>query len=427
MRKGNKILVIFFIILFIVGIGVGLIVGKRIKKGSNEESKKDNSSEIVNVDSNQSFNIQMFQLENQKQNMIYSPLSMKYALKLLGEGANGNTKDEIDKVVGTGNISTYQNVENHLSLANSVFIRDTYKEYVKASYIDSVQSKYNSEVIYDEFNDANNVNNWIENKTFKMLKNIVEDEQVKNPESKMILINALAIDMAWNSKFDTENTYGRTFTKEDGEEVEATTMSGTYTKYRDDFKYLKNDNVIAFSQDLKEYDGNQFEFIGIMPREETLSDYISHLKDSDVEDIITNLGSVEKEKDEVHLYIPKFEYEFRMDNFVKHLETLGIKDAFNPKLADFSNMSEKALFVSDGIHVSKVEFSEDGIKAAAVTAFMMRESSIAMPEKMNIIELKFNKPFMYLIRDKKTGEVWFMGQVYEPNLWENDAKEYGRN
>ena len=424
MRKGNRLLILLFLLLFVGGLCLGLVVGKHLKNKKKDPVDEPN---VVDISGISDFNLQMFKLENNKKNMVYSPLSMKYALKLLDEGASNNTKAEIEKVVGSKELTTYENVEDHLSLANSVFIRDTYKEYVKDNYIDNIKNKYNSEVIYDEFKDAKNVNNWIENKTFKMLKNIVRDEQVNNPDSEMILINALAIDMAWNNKFDTEKTSGETFTKEDGSKIEATTMYDTYTKYRDDFKYYKDDNVIAFSQDLKEYDDNQFEFIGIMPREVSLSDYINNLKDGEVEEVISKLGKVENEKDEVHLYIPKFEYEYRMESFVDHLKTLGIKDAFNADTADFSNMSERDLFVGDGIHVAKIEFSEDGVKAAAVTVFIMRDSDIAMPEKKNIIDLKFNKPFMFLIRDKKTGEVWFMGQVYEPNLWKNDASEYRRN
>lgn len=426
MRKGNKVLICFFIILFVLGIGVGFLVGKSLKKKETKDPVVEQPP-VVDVSGIEDFNLQMFQLENNKKNMIYSPLSMKYALKLLDEGAANNTKTEIDKVVGSKDLTFYENVKDHLSLANSIFIRNTYKDYVKDSYIDNVKNKYRSEIIYDEFQNATNINHWIEEKTFQMLKNIVRDEQVNNPDSEMVLINALAIDMAWSSRFDTDRTRGEIFTKEDGSKIEATTMYDSYTSYTKDFKYYKNDDVIAFSKDLDEYDGNQFEFIGIMPNKVSLSDYIKSLKDNDIEKLISNLENVKETKDEVHLYIPKFEYEYRMDEFVDHLKTLGIKDAFDSDKADFSNMSERDLYVHDGIHVAKVEFSEAGVKAAAVTVFVMRESSIAMPEEKNIIELKFDKPFMFLIRDKKSGEVWFMGQVYEPNLWKDDASEYGRN
>ena len=55
--------------------------------------------------------------------MIYSPLSIKYALKMLQEGASGNTYTQIEEIVGSSNLPTYRNIENTLSLANGIFIR----------------------------------------------------------------------------------------------------------------------------------------------------------------------------------------------------------------------------------------------------------------------------------------------------------------
>ena len=81
------------------------------------------------------------------------------------------------------------------------------------------------------------------------------------------------------------------------------------------------------------------------------------------------------------------------------------------------------LFVSDGIHQAKIEFGEKGVKAAAVTVLIMYEKSAIEPQKKTI-NITFDRPFMYVIRDKKTKDVWFMGTVYEPNLWEKDKKDY---
>ena len=105
---------------------------------------------------------------------------------------------------------------------------------------------------------------------------------------------------------------------------------------------------------------------------------------------------------------------------------MGIKDAFTNGVADFTKIvSNKDLSIHDILHKSNIDFSEKGIKAAAVTVIYMQDGAIAGepdPEKPIIIYI--NKPFIYLIRDKKTQEIWFMGTVYTPNKWINDMKDY---
>ena len=133
-----------------------------------------NLGELVNTE----FTLGFLKKENNKQNMLYSPLSIKYALKMLQEGAKEETYSQIEKVIGNLNLPKYNNIENKLSLANSIFIRDTYFPYVKTSYTDILTNKYNAEVIQDKFNTAKNVNTWIENKTLVKIKKMFRDEIV---------------------------------------------------------------------------------------------------------------------------------------------------------------------------------------------------------------------------------------------------------
>jgi serpin B len=86
-------------------------------------------------------------------------------------------------------------------------------------------------------------------------------------------------------------------------------------------------------------------------------------------------------------------------------------------------MSKEELYVGDAKHKADIKFSEKGIKAAAVTVIMMLEKS-AFEEPKEIVELNFNKPFMFIIRDKNTKDVWFTGTVYEPVLWDEVKDDY---
>ena len=103
---------------------------------------------------------------------------------------------------------------------------------------------------------------------------------------------------------------------------------------------------------------------------------------------------------------------------MKDLKSLGIEDVFDSSKADLSNLSEGAA-INKAVHKANIEFSNDGIKASAATALggygaangPAFEHLFKVPVKD--IDVTFNKPYMYLIRDKATGEVWFAGTVYE--------------
>ena len=82
------------------------------------------------------------------------------------------------------------------------------------------------------------------------------------------------------------------------------------------------------------------------------------------------------------------------------------------------------LFVGEAIHKANIDFTEKGVKAAAVTVFIMETSSAMVGEEEKPEEVKIDNPFIYLIRDKNTSELWFVGTVYEPNSWDDDKTSY---
>jgi serine protease inhibitor len=362
--------------------------------------------------------MQFLKLENDKKNMIYSPLSIKYALNLLKEGANGNTKIQLEQVIGNQNLTKYNNIDQRLSLANGVYIRDTYAKNVKEDYKKILTEKYNAEINYDSFSSANNINSWIQNKTLGIIKNMLRDETVQNPDNKMLLINALAIDMEWENRFDSEKTGGSDFYLEDGSTMNATTMHMKNSS--DSISYYKDKNITALTMNLKEYNDTQLEFVAIMP-EKNLSEYIETFTMDEFDNIIKKSKLASKTKNGVNISIPRFSFDYDL-KLKKDLIKLGITDAFDSKLADFSKMSDNYLYVSDALHKANIDFTEKGVKAAAVTVIYMFSGAILEEDKP--IEINIDKPFLYIIRDKKAGEIWFVGTVYEPNSWEEDEVNY---
>lgn len=381
-----------------------------------EKTEEENEKEKTATDLNTDF----LRFNNNKENMIYSPLSIKYALSMLNEGADNNTRKQIESVLGDIELTKYENIENILSVANGLFIRDSYEEKINSEYVDNLKGNYDAEVKIDAFKNANNVNEWIEEKTFGILEDIVRDEIVQNPNLQMILTNALAIDMEWEAKFDPKDTYGGDFTLEDGITVNATMMRRTSTE--DDVKYFKDETLTAISMDLKEYNDVELEFVGVMPNDKTLEEYIKNFTTEEFNNLLDEMDGASNTKKGVNINIPKFEFDYEL-SLKEDLQRLGIADAFNQAMADFSKISDTGLYVGDVLHKADIEFSEEGVKAAAVTVIMMLDGMV-MADEERPIDIIFDNPFAYVIRDKNSGEIWFVGTVYEPNSWEEDREDY---
>jgi len=372
------------------------------------------------------FDFSFLKMENNKKNMLYSPLSIEYALNMLQEGALNNTYDEINKVIGNRNLPKYSSIDKSLSLANGLFIRDMFYKFIKPEYINVLKQKYDAEVKQEEFKSAQNTNKWIEDKTLGIIKNMLSDDIVKDPDLVMLIINALAIDMEWAARFSDNNTHGETFNKDNGEKITATMMSHKEIK-SNGIDYYVNNDITVLTMDLKDYGGTQFEFMAIMPKE-NLSGYVEKVTKEQISEIDKNLKSSLETPDGVNVRIPKFKFSYDL-KLKQDLIKLGIRDAFDGDYANFSKMADEKqlkgkLYVSDALHKADIEFTEKGVKAAAVTVMIMNKATSAMPRPKQPVNIIIDKPFMFIIRDKATKDVWFTGTVYEPNLWDNDKSNY---
>ena len=486
-----------------------------------EKAKKYLSEYRLSGNSLEDFDLYFLQLENNPKNTVYSPLSIKYALGMLADGAKGDTKEQIEAVLGDYTPRSYPNNE-HMSFANAMFIKNTYQEDVKVSYLDTLKNKYNAEVIYDSFETPDTINNWVSDRTFKLINNLVDDAS----NNDFFLVNALAIDMEWNyqvhciwdrnrkvdcldngrygveylheklpdlpfglhgytahdnpytsveqfydnhefngvdnikgadiladfNRYDIIKELGeekiretirndiaekRQSSDDNMKEVLPTDVEGFLDKYIEEIKanYGKGDNstdflvyddesVKSFAKDLKEYDGMTLQYVGIMPKNEDLATFIKESNANSINKIINNLKEVKIDSFEegyatrIRGYIPFFDYDYQLD-LMKDLQKMGIENIFGAD-ADLSNMVEGPAFINKTIHKADIEFSNDGIKAAAATAVGGVGSTYGpaydyLFEIPTInIDISFNKPYMYVIRDKATGEVWFAGTVYEP-------------
>ena len=163
-----------------------------------------------------------------------------------------------------------------------------------------------------------------------------------------------------------------------------------------------------------------------MPKSDKLTDFVKNTDKDSLNKLIDRLKEVKIENMEegyatrIRGFIPFFKFEYELQ-LMEDLQKLGIKDIFDSQKANLSGMlkSSNGEFISDAAHKATIEFSNDGIKAAAATQMSgaggihgpFFEHLFKIPVKD--IDISFNKPYMYIIRDKATGEVWFTGTVYE--------------
>lgn len=210
MKKKRIIIIAGLVIIILLAVAAYVLLILKDKDNNKKRSEKTingtvkKSKYALTGNSLEDFDLYFMQLENEKVNKIYSPLSIKYALAILNEGAKGETRKQIENVIGDYEAKQYTNSSN-LSLANAMFIKNDFKDSVKSDYIDTLKKNYNAEVVYDDFTTPDKVNAWVSEKTLKLINNLVNDIS----EYNFILINALAIDMDWNEKFLERKEIGR--------------------------------------------------------------------------------------------------------------------------------------------------------------------------------------------------------------------------
>ena len=504
--QNKKVLIIVGVVLVVICV-LG-IVGSTLFKGDKNSKKKQENVTINSAYKMANNNVSEFDLfflkeENKSQNKVYSPLSIKYALEMLNEGTNGDTKAQIRAVVGDYNGKKYTNSKN-LSLANGLYIKDNMKDTINSNFIKTLQDKYSAQVFYDSFTSPNNINKWVSDNTFKLIPNLLEDVSNKD----FILINTLAIDMEWVNKIQSEdksfsanypheeyfvgvgalNSDGYTelkfnnlnygvksvsiaasanrydIVKDVKEDNIRKTVTSEYKKFVDseecgapgveydyepvesyvnnyikeidssygkvdsstDFSFYVDNDVKIFAKDLKEYDGTTLQYVGIMPTNTSLDSYINNVSSKKIEEIINNL----KDSKKIENYtdgkvtkltgkIPVFNFAYEL-NLINDLKKMGITDVFDKSKADLSKLtSNKGTYIDTVVHKANIEFSNTGIRATAATAVGgLGAYSCGFDYLYKVpveeIDLTFDKPFMFLIRDKSSGEIWFTGTVYEP-------------
>jgi serpin B len=376
------------------------------------------------VDANNRFALDYYsKLENKDSNNIFfSPFSISSALAMTYEGAKGQTAEEIRSVFYFPEDSNLRRMEYlvifdeinkkdrkyNLSNANALWAQEDY-QFLK-DYFNNVEKYYGGKVTNLDFKkdpegSRVTINNWVEKQTENKIKNLISFGGIST-ETKLILTNAIYFKGEWVKQFNKDDTKEENFrTYKDGI-VKVQMMQRTDEKAI--FNYTEDSNLQILEMP---YSGDELSILLLLPKNDNLEK---------LENLLSTKKLLEWKKDlkeqRVKVYIPKFKFEtkYSMSN---DLKTMGMPTAFS-SLADFSGMiGYKELKINEVIHKAFVEVNEEGTEAAAVTLAEIRPFGISSPQKKPEIPIfRADHSFIFLIQQKSTGNILFMGRVVNPTL-----------
>ena len=356
------------------------------------------ASEAVN---NFAFSAGKIIMSNSSGNFFFSPLSIISAFGMAYAGASGSTAREIESSLeinqgiheSLGGLlrdldgSGYVSSANRVWLKNGLSLRKSYKDILSLNYkagAGRLDFKGKTEESRKE------INRWISRKTNGRINDLL---QTLDPETRMIITNAIYFNAEWRRKFPKSATENEKFCISGDNYTEVPMM-----KQRDDFRYCEADGVKVVALP---YEGYRLTMIAVLPPK----DNPELLKNIDADTFSKWLDAMETY--DVDLWLPKFKTEKRYE--LKNVfEALGIKQAFTNN-ADFSGMtSDEPLRVDAVIHQTFINVDEERTEAAAATAIPMMTGT-AMPMRKPFAEFHADRPFMYFIRDNESGTILFMG------------------
>ena len=357
------------------------------------------------------FAVRLFKAsEESGKNTLISPLSVLCALAMTANGAEDETLQQMEDVLGMTteemNLYIYSYMQNlpqdekyKLSLANSIWFTDHERFTVNQDFLQTTADYYGADVFKAPFNEqtCKDINNWVKEKTDGMIPSALD----KIPaDALMYLINALAFDAEWADIYEKYQVKDGEFTKEDGTKQKCELMYSTESNYFEDAK------ATGF---LKYYKSGKYAFVAMLPKEGvSVSEYIASLSGESLNEMLSN-----PEHTTVYTSIPKFETSYSVE-MTEILKSMGMTEAFDPNNADFAGLGSSTggnISISRVIHKTFISVEEKGTKAAAVTIVEPGDGAAMEPEQPK--EVYLDRPFVYMLIDCENNIPFFVGTMMD--------------
>lgn len=347
------------------------------------------------------------------ESLIVSPISITYALGMLNNGAAGDTQKQINKVLGFGDTGAdgindfcYKMLKmaptldplTKVMIANNIYVNKNYV--LKPEFTKIANTYYNAYPETRNFNDGETmdvINKWASDHTEKMIQKIL-DESSFDPDAVSYLLNAIYFKGEWTTKFDKELTQDEEFIHA-GDTKELIYRPMMHMNAELEYAAVDAYQVLRLPYGNESYQitillpsvkDNSMNALPAVPTSETWSkinkSMSSHLVD---------------------LKLPRFETTTDIE-LPEIMSALGMPDAFNPDKADFSKFCDKPTYIGLMKQVAMIKLDEEGTEASAVTVIGM--DNTAYSPKPDIIYFYANHPFIYIISEKSTNAIFFIGQ-----------------
>ncbi|MDO5115021.1 MAG: serpin family protein [Synergistaceae bacterium] len=353
--------------------------------------------------------------KEEKGNIFFSPLSISMALALAYEGAAGETREEMRRVLHyEGNIGeqfrAYLELLSKRPKESGEFLSATavwpdINSAIRRGYLELVKNYYHSEVKALDFSKprqaSQTVNNWVKSKTKGKIRAFISDDR-DIEDICLMLSNALYFKGEWDEKFNKRETKMLTFFHAEKKSSETLFMF----RSGNNIDYFENEKLQSIRLNFK---NGLYSYIVLLPqRQNSWTD--TELSQGLLDEVLTGM----KPRSNMTIYLPKFKTESSFElNMI--LEGMGIKKAFIKGEADFYNIFlPKGIFGKDTVsyYISKVmhkvafEINENHTEAAAATVVTMRTSKILNRP----VEFKADRPYIYIIADNRSGAILLMGR-----------------
>ena len=355
-------------------------------------------------------------------NLFFSPYSISTAMAMTWGGARGETDSQMagaleftlkpDKEGGPlgrerlhaafGELQRSLRAAGgkggvEMSIANALWPQNKYP-FLK-SYLDQIKAEYGSAgrpLDYRSPDEARGViNRWVEGETRQKIKDLLPEGSIDSL-TRMVLTNAIYFKGDWATQFKVKNTHELPFKLASGKSRKTPMMF-----QKGNFGFFQDEEIQALEMP---YKGEKVSMVALLPRK---VDGLAALeKNLSAGKLSGWLGKLRRIK--VDTLFPKFKMTSRFE-LASHLQNLGMKKAFSD--ADFSGMDgSRELYLSGVFHKAFVEVNEEGTEAAAATGAVVGRRSLLRGPRF-----RADHPFLFLIRDKATGSILFLGRYAEPS------------
>jgi len=373
------------------------------------------------VAGNSSFAFDLYQVLGREQdgNLFYSPYSISLALAMTYAGARGETETQmaealhydlpqaqlhaafngLDHLLTSPDTVDADDVDGfQINIANAIWGQAGFE--FLTSFLDTLAQNYGAGLRTVDF--AQNVeaarktiNDWVSRQTEEKIQDLIPQGMLSDA-ARLVLTNAIYFNGKWALPFPKEGTRDDAFNLLDGSAVTVPMMTQT-----EQIPYAAGSGYQAAALP---YRGTEMSMVLVLPD----SGRFAEIEEALSAEFLTSLVN-DLEGERVWITLPKFTFasSFRLS---KTLSDLGMPNAFHD--ADFSGMTGKRdLFISDVVHKAFVAVDEEGTEAAAATAVIMELTAIMGEEP---IEMRLDRPFLFLIRDNHTGTILFIGRMMNP-------------